>query len=260
MTIKAPGQHPCSQYLAGMCLAGLSVCAAGWLVVTTIAFAAPVSGTPGGKWNDAAVTTIATSVGLALVAAITFACWVRAWRRLLLADGALAREAGHRSRRHARRPRKARSVLARVRVRRASMHRSSGGVTRSDSEPEPVRPPNADRMLSELRDQLGPLMTVPGAEHPHAAPPSAQDASADLSPAAPGTAALDTAAPDTAAPGTAAPGTAAPGTAAPDTAAPDTAAPDAARAAQEAPAAVGGTGLVAICADGIITYDPEEDW
>ena len=234
MTIRTSGPHPCGQYLAGMCLAGLSVCAAGWLVVTAIAFAGPVSGTPGGKWNDAAVTTIATSGGLALVAAITFACWVRAWRRLLLADGALAREAGHRSRRHARRPR-TRSLLARGWAQRASMHQSSGDVTRCDSEPEPVRPPNADRMLSELREQLGPLMTVPDTEHPPAAPPSAQDLSADLSPAAPGAAAT---------------GAAATGAAA----------TDAARAAQEAPAAGSGTGLVAICADGIISYDPEEDW
>ena len=256
MTRRASGRRCYGQYLAGMCLAGLSVCAAGWLVVTALAFAGPVSGTPGGKWNDAAVTTIATGAGLALVAVITFACWATAWRRLLLADGVLAWEAGHRSRRAARRARLARARVARERAQReraqreraqrASPRQPAGSVTDSDSEPEPVRPANADRVLSELREQLGPLVTALDTEPPPAAPPPAQDPSAALSPAAPGTAAPEVTAPEA--------------TAAPGDTAPEDTAPGEPRAAQEAPRKDAATSLVAICADGVISYDQEEDW
>jgi hypothetical protein len=187
------------QYLTGMCIAGLGVCAGGWLVVTALISA----GSTEGRWDHAAVTILATGAGLALVAAVTFACWAMAWRQVLRADGVLYGEARRRSRRDARRlsrqgarearleaaaarrearqvRREARAMGKRERAVQADQARAVPvnvdlGTARRDDLPgfaaaapddevEGVRPPNADRVLAQLRDLLGPLITALDAE------------------------------------------------------------------------------------------------
>jgi hypothetical protein len=191
------------QYLTGMCIAGLGVCAGGWLMVTAFISARQVPESAGGKWDHAAVTILATGAGLVLVAVVTFACWAMAWRQVLRADGVLFGEARRRSRRDARRlarqaARKARleAAAARREARQASREARTmgkreraiqaeqarpvpvnvdlGTIRREDvpeagfgsmeAEPEAVRPPNADRVLAQLRDLLGPLITALDAE------------------------------------------------------------------------------------------------
>jgi hypothetical protein len=252
MTLNRPGQ-----YVTGMCIAGLSVCAGGWLVVTAFISAGFTSagaisaGHPGGTWNHAAVALLATGAGLALVAAVTFACWAMAWRHVLRADGVLIGEARRRSRRQARRQarqlaresarearleaagarrearlarREARAMDKRERAQAAQRQGSQVNVAldtpvRDDSlsifpapraaadgelgagngagngagfgtgpapapapghapgsEPDAVRPPNADRVLAQLRDLLGPLLTALDADAgpPAAGPPGAR--------------------------------------------------------------------------------------
>jgi hypothetical protein len=192
------------QYLAGMCIAGLSVCAGGWLVVTALISA----GSTEGKWDHGAVTILATGAGLALVAAVTFTCWVMAWRQVMRADGVLYGEARRRSRRDARRlsrqeareakleaaaarrearqvRREARAMGKRERAVQADQVRAVPlnvdlGTARHDDppvpgfaeEPEGVRPPNADRVLAQLRDLLGPLITALDAEPSPASSPA----------------------------------------------------------------------------------------
>jgi hypothetical protein len=184
------------QYLTGMCIAGLGVCAGGWLMVTAFISAAST----GGKWDHAAVTILATGAGLVLVAVVTFACWAMAWRQVLRADGVLFGEARRRSRRDARRlarqaarEAKLEAVAARREARQArrearamgkreralqaeqarpvpvnvnleTIQRPEAGFGVGEPEPEGVRPPNADRVLAQLRDLLGPLITALDAE------------------------------------------------------------------------------------------------
>jgi hypothetical protein len=246
MTLNRPGQ-----YVTGMCIAGLSVCAGGWLVVTAFICAGFTSagaisaGHPGGTWNHAAVALLATGAGLALVAAVTFACWAMAWRHVLRADGVLIGEARRRSRQQARRQarqaaresareakleaaaarrqsrlarREARALDKRERAQAAQQGSpvnvaldtpvrddplsifpapraaadgelgAGNGVGNGagfgtgpapaprpgpGSEPDAVRPPNADRVLAQLRDLLGPLLTALDADAgpPEAGPP-----------------------------------------------------------------------------------------
>jgi hypothetical protein len=199
------------QYVTGMCIAGLGVCTGGWLVVTAFITAGAVDATTRGNWDHAAVTLLATGAGLALVAAVTFACWATAWRKVLRADGVLTGEARRRSRQQARRQarqaaraarleaavarrqarqarREARAMEKRERAHRAEQERSPVNVALErpasdvesrpwpdapdpvDAEPDPVRPPNADRVLAQLRDLLGPLLTALDAD---AEPPGA---------------------------------------------------------------------------------------
>lgn len=256
-------QSRSGQYLAGMCIAGLGVCAGGWLVVTAFISAGQVSATTGGKWDNAAVTILATGAGLALVAAVTFACWAKAWRRELRADGVLFGEARRRSRRAARRQdrqaaREARlkAAVARREARQARREaRAMGkreraiqteqteaprmnvnlGTTQPDEpagafpvpgfaeEPEGVRPPNADRVLAQLRDLLGPLITALDVE-----------TAAESGPAVPAPRAPEPRASE----------------------AFESRAPEAPRAHQERASG----DLVAVCADGVISYDAEEAW
>ncbi len=76
---------PIGRYLAGLCAAGLGLCAAGWLVLTPFAF-----GYQGRGWHAAALTDRATGGGLAVACLITLAAWSIAWRRALHVDGVLA--------------------------------------------------------------------------------------------------------------------------------------------------------------------------
>ena len=82
----AGGPGSMMRYLSGLCVAGLGLCAGGWLVLTPFAF-----GYREGGAHDAALTDWATGGGLAAICAVTLAAWAVAWRRTLCADGVLAR-------------------------------------------------------------------------------------------------------------------------------------------------------------------------
>lgn len=240
-----------SQYVTGLCLAGLGVCAGSWLMVTAFIVAGTVKATAGARWDSAAVTLLVTGAGLALVAAVTFACWTITWRQVLRADGVLIGEARRRTRHQARQlarrkarqaaheakleaaaerrnARQARALEKRERARLAAEQRQSrfnvaldspdsdvdpasaddGSVrvlpgprlTAGEAEPDPVRPPNADRVLAQLRDLLGPLLTALDADAPpgHAAAPVVTEDAAETA-GSPGIVPGDEAGPDPAA-------------------------------------------------------------
>src|ERR1700722_6189698 len=77
---------PTGRYVAGLCAAGLGLCAAGWLVLTPFAF-----GYQGRGWHAATLTDLATGGGLAVICVTTLIAWPLAWRRVLRADGVLTR-------------------------------------------------------------------------------------------------------------------------------------------------------------------------
>jgi hypothetical protein len=75
---------PIGRYLSGLCAAGLGLFAAGWIMLTPLAF-----GYRGRGSHVAALTNLATGGGLAVVCVITLIAWTVAWRRRLRADGLL---------------------------------------------------------------------------------------------------------------------------------------------------------------------------
>src|ERR1700685_3276979 len=75
---------PMGRYLCGLCVAGLGLCAACWLVLPPFAF-----GYQGRGWHAATLTDLVTGGGLAIVCLVTLIAWTTAWRRTLRADGAL---------------------------------------------------------------------------------------------------------------------------------------------------------------------------
>src|SRR5580704_14718532 len=77
---------PTGRYLSGLCVAGLGLCAAGWLVLTPFAF-----GYQGRGRHAATLTDLATGGGLAVICVTTLIAWTLAWRRALRADGVLTR-------------------------------------------------------------------------------------------------------------------------------------------------------------------------
>src|SRR5260370_30696702 len=83
---SSAGPGPTGRYLSGLCVAGLGLCAAGWLVLTPFAF-----GYQGRGWHAAALTDLATGGGLAVTCVTTLVAWTHAWRRALRADGVLSR-------------------------------------------------------------------------------------------------------------------------------------------------------------------------
>jgi len=76
--------RPIGRYLSGLCTAGLGLFAAGWIMLTPMAF-----GYRGRGSHVVALTNLATGGGLAVVCAITLIAWSVAWRRRLRADGLL---------------------------------------------------------------------------------------------------------------------------------------------------------------------------
>jgi len=92
-------------------------------------------------------------------------------------------------------------------------------------EPEGVRPPNADRVLAQLRDLLGPLITALDVETAGESEPGEPEARE-------------------------------PERHEPQSREPVTWEPEAPRARQQRPS----EDLVAVCADGVISYDAEEAW
>jgi hypothetical protein len=126
-TSACPG--PTGRYLSGLCVAGLGLCAAGWLVLTPFAF-----GYQGRRWHAATLTDLATGGGLAVICVITLIAWTLAWRGALRADGVLSRpERG----------------AVRVRHRRG---RGAGGQAGA-ADPEQV--------LTALRALLAPMLDTP---------------------------------------------------------------------------------------------------
>jgi hypothetical protein len=145
-------------------VATLGLCAAGWLLLTPLAFGdrgagLHGSGWHGSGWHNAALADRATGGGLAAVSLITLACWVLAWRRKLRADGALPATSRRQARREA----------------RELHHREHEAETDlANAAPDPAQ------VLSELRALLIPLLSEP----PAAGAPSAAFA-APATPAAP---------------------------------------------------------------------------
>jgi hypothetical protein len=126
---------PTGRYVAGLCAAGLGLCAAGWLVLTPFAF-----GYQGRGWHAATLTDLATGGGLAVICVTTLIAWTLAWRRVLRADGVLTRpERG--------------PTRARRRRRRAAAGPGGG-----QADPEQV--------LTALRALLAPVLDAPAEDAP----------------------------------------------------------------------------------------------
>lgn len=122
------------RYLAGLCVAVLGLCAAGWLVLTPVAFDYH-------RWHSAALADRATGGGVAVVSALTLAAWVIAWRRRLRADGVLVSVSRRQARREARELRW-----------REQCEREVEGNEQANDAPDPAQ------VLSELRALLIPLL------------------------------------------------------------------------------------------------------
>jgi hypothetical protein len=123
------------RYVAGLCAAGVGLCAAGWLVLTPFAF-----GYQGRGWHAATLTDLATGGGLAVICVTTLLAWTLAWRRVLRADGVLTRpERGP----------------ARARRRRGRAGEEQGG---GQADPEQV--------LTALRALLAPVLDAPAEDAP----------------------------------------------------------------------------------------------
>jgi hypothetical protein len=88
-----------TRYLSGLCVAGLSLCGGGWLIVAVAAFG-------GERGGGAGRVNLATGAGLVVVGCVTAVAWSVAWRRRLRADGVLAGRFLLVSRREARRNRR----------------------------------------------------------------------------------------------------------------------------------------------------------
>jgi hypothetical protein len=132
------------RYLSGLCVAGLGLCAGGWLVVTAIAFGrAPVPG--------ADQVNLATGGALAGVSVAALGCWSAAWRRRMRADGVLADRFGCVSRRQARRNRRELNRNLRW-AERAALRGPRPAVQAAGENPA--------ELLGQLRALLGPLLTA----------------------------------------------------------------------------------------------------
>jgi hypothetical protein len=133
---------PMGRQLSGLCVAGLGLCAAGWLVLTPFAF-----GYQGRGWHAATLTDLATGGGLAIVCLVTLIAWTTAWRRALRADGVLGREERG-------------QVRARRRRERAGEGQSGGQAGAADPE----------QVLTALRALVAPMFDTPAEQVPAVAP------------------------------------------------------------------------------------------
>lgn len=126
---------PTGRYVAGLCAAGLGLCAAGWLVLTPFAF-----GYQGRGWHAATLTDLATGGGLAVICVTTLLAWTLAWRRVLRADGVLTRpERG---------------------PARARRHRGRAGKGQGGGQADP------EQVLTALRALLAPVLDAPAEDAP----------------------------------------------------------------------------------------------
>ena len=89
-----------NRYLSGLCVAGLGLCAGGWLIVAAVAF--------GGKTaSRAGQVNLLTGAGLIAVCCLSLVCWSFAWRQRMRVDGVLTGRRAVVSKRNARRNRRA---------------------------------------------------------------------------------------------------------------------------------------------------------
>jgi len=72
-----------SRYLSGLCVAGLGLCAGGWLIVAAVAFGGKTAG-------HAGQVNLLTGAGLIVVCGLSLVCWSFAWRQRMRVDGVLA--------------------------------------------------------------------------------------------------------------------------------------------------------------------------
>ena len=137
---------PRGRYLSGLCVAGLGVCAAGWLVLTPFAF-----GYQGRGWHAATLTDLATGGGLAVICVTTLIAWTVAWRRALRADGVLTRP---------------KRVPARA---RRGRKRAGDGRGAGDGQGQ-ARAADPEQVLTALRALLAPMLDTPAEEVSAVAP------------------------------------------------------------------------------------------
>jgi hypothetical protein len=126
-----------ARYLSGLCAAGLGLCGGGWLIVTTVLL--------GGAPSDAALVTLATGAGVALVSVVALGCWALAWRQRMRADGVLQAATRPPSPRQARRSRRA----LRREMRRAAKDQARRGP-RPGARPRPAGPARPGTGLTGL--------------------------------------------------------------------------------------------------------------
>jgi hypothetical protein len=127
-------------------VAGLGLCAAGWLVLTPFAF-----GYQGRGWHAATLTDLATGGGLAVICVTTLIAWTLAWRGALRADGVLSRpERG--------------PARARRRRERAGDGQGAGEGQGQAGAADP------EQVLTALRALLAPMLDTPAEEIPAVAP------------------------------------------------------------------------------------------
>jgi hypothetical protein len=158
-----------TRYLSGLCVAGLGLCAGGWLVVTTVAFGS----LDGLRADPPRLVNLATGAALLLLSALTAAAWAVTWRRRLRADGVLGAVAPRVPRREARRNRRrlARDIREAARVARRET-RTAGpatgdfGVKGYVPEAAGHDGASAAELLGELRALLAPLLAAAGPGQP----------------------------------------------------------------------------------------------
>lgn len=141
------------RYLSGLCVAGLGLCAGGWLVAV-VAFGG------GARVPGADQVNLVTGGVLLGVSAAALGCWSAAWRRRMRADGVLAGRFGFVSWRQARRNRRELSRNVRW-AERAALRGPRPAVQAAGENPAEV--------LGQLRVLLGPLLAgidAPSARRP----------------------------------------------------------------------------------------------
>lgn len=140
---------PVRQYVAGLGVATLGLCAAGGLALAPVASAYRAAGA-GRALHRAALADWGTAAALGAVSLATLLAWIVAWRRRLRADGILTPSARRRAWREARTQRR----RERDEVRAAEVTEPAAG------------PPDPARVLNELRALLVPLLDEAEAARP----------------------------------------------------------------------------------------------
>jgi hypothetical protein len=213
-----------TRYLSGLCVAGLGLCAGGWLLVAALAF--------GGEGGHARLVNLMSGAALLALSALTATAWAVTWRRRLRADGVLVWRVSHREARRNRR-RLARDIRQASRLAKRATGRAAGpaagdfGISGYVPDEPAYRdacrltgdvPAGSDgvsaaELLGELRALLEPLLAAAG---PARSRPAARRWPADWT-AGP--------LPETPRPGTRLPGTPLPETPLPETPLPGTSLP-----------------------------------
>jgi hypothetical protein len=168
---------PVRQYVSGLGVAILGLCAAGGLALVPVASGYRAGGAqPQAALHRAALADWGTAAALGVVSLTTLVAWIVAWRRKLRADGILAPSAWREARAQRRRERR----RERDEVRAAEVAEPAAG------------PPDPARVLNELRALLVPLLDGPdqGQEAPAREPhvpgePAHEEPRQEIAPAEP---------------------------------------------------------------------------